>query len=353
MYVVGIDAHTRYLVLVVLNKAGERVLGPVRVPLGDRARLLAVLAPFRPLVAVVETSSSWPWLAERLPRAGIRFELAHAKRLRAIATAECKRDALDAELLARMQLAGLIPRVHPRAPAQREWAILVRHRATLVAQRTATVNRLHAQLHTRGLALARGRLLTRAGRQWLRTTAWAQLTPEQQRLARTHLRLVAHFSRLIAMLDRRIRQVAPTEPAAQLLETIPGIGPYRALLLCAELLPITRFATPAALVSYAGLAPTTRQSGERPIRHGGIPAGANRWVRGALVRAVVTHVRATPTSALTQAYEVLKARVGWPVARIATARKLARVIHAMLRTGQPWRAGPPSRGELLITHAAS
>ena len=78
-----------------------------------------------------------------------------------------------------------------------------------------------------------------------------------------------------------------------MLETIPGIGPYRGLLLATELSPITRFAVPEPLVSYAGLAPVTRSSGGH-TRHGSIPKGANRWVRGALVSAIPSHVRAAP-----------------------------------------------------------
>ena len=51
-------------------------------------------------------------------------------------------------------------------------------------------------------------------------------------------------------------------------------------------------------------------------------------------------------------YATQKARLGWPVARVATARKLARAVHAMLRTQQPWR-DDPARGELHRTHAAA
>jgi len=316
-----------------------------------RTRLVTLLAPYRPLDAVVETSSSWPWLHEVLSAAGIHFVLAHARRLRAIAEANYKRDDIDAEVLARMRLAGLIPEVYPTPPAQREWATLIRHRTTLVGQRTALVNRIHAQLHTRGLHLARGRLLTRAGRQWLRTEARPQCGVEQWRLVRTHLRLLAHLRPLIRALDGRIAAVAATIPQAQLLMTIPGIGPHRALLLCAEALPITRFRTPGHLTSYAGLVPRSSQSGVRPVHHGSIPAGVNRWLRGALVRAVVSHIRYAPASWLTQYYTTLKARVGWPVARVATARKLARAVHAMLRTNTVWTNEPP-RGELARTHAA-
>jgi transposase len=351
MFFAGIDAHTRYVVVIIINSTGERVAGPTRVKVNQRTRLLELLAPYRPLDAVMETSSSWPWLHELLQGAGVHFVLAHARRLRAIAEANYKRDDIDAELLARMRLAGLIPEVYPTPLAQREWATLLRHRTTLVTQRTALVNRIHAQLHQCGLHLERGRLLTRAGRQWVRTEAWPHLGLEQRALVRSHLRVLAGLRPLIHALDRHITQVAATIPEAQGLATIPGIGPQRALVICAEVLPITRFRTPGHLASYAGLVPTSKQSGERPVRHGTIPAGANRWLRGALVRGVVSHVQHAPDSWLTQYYQTLKARVGWPAARVAAARKLARVIHAMLRTKTPWK-NDPARGELEEAPAA-
>jgi transposase len=352
VFFAGIDAHTRYVVVAVINSKGERVLGPSRVLVKEPPRLLAVLAPYRPLDVVVETSSSWPWLHQLLEAAGMRFVLAHARKLRAIAEANYKRDEIDAELLARMRLAGLIPQVFPTPPAQRDWATLIRHRTALVAQRTAVVNRIHAQLHPRGLHAERGVLLTRAGRSWLRTTVLPQLSVEQRALVRTHLRIIRGLRPLVRALDRRIAEVAATVPEACLLQTVPGIGAQRALLVCAEALPITRFRTSNHLVSYAGLAPRTSQSGERGVRHGPIPAAANRWLRGALVRAVVSHVQYAPTSWLTQYYLAQKARVGWAVARVAAARKLARALHAMLRATHSWH-NEPSRGELHLPHAAT
>lgn len=352
MFVAGIDAHTRYVVVVVVNKAGERVLGPRRVKADAPERLVTVLAPYRPLEAVVETSSSWPWLDEVLTAVGVRFVLAHAKRLRAIAESNYKRDAVDAELLARMRLAGLIPEVYPTPDGQREWATLIRHRTVLVRQRTGLVNRIHAQLHAHGLYVERGWLLTRAGREWLRTDAGPRLAVEQRALVRSHLRLVARLTPLVRALDRRIVEVAAPIPEAHLLQTVPGIGPHRALVICAEALPVTRFRTPGHLAGYAGLLPRSKQTGLRPVRHLAIPRGANRWLRGALVRAVVAHVRAAPTSWLSRYYATQKARLGWPVARVATARKLARAVHAMLRTGQAWR-DDPDRGELPTAHAAT
>ena len=153
MFFAGIDAHTRYVVVVIINRMGERVLGPdAREGRVSRSDCSSCSRRIVPLDAIMETSSSWPWLHELLTGAGVHFVLAHARRLRAIAEANYKRDDIDAELLARMRLAGLIPEVYPTPFAQREWATLLRHRTTLVTQRTALVNRIHAQLHMRGLA---------------------------------------------------------------------------------------------------------------------------------------------------------------------------------------------------------
>jgi transposase len=337
VFVAGIDAHSRYVKVVVVDRMGDRVLGPTRVNVNESARLTAVLAPYRPLAVVVETSSAWPWLAEVLEAPEVTFVLAHAKRLRAIAEATYKSDDIDAELLARMQLAGLIPRVYGTPATQREWATLIRHRTALVGERTALVNRVHAQLHLCGLHLERGRLLTRGGWQWLRRTAWARLSVEQRALVRSHRRLIGQLCGLIRATDRRIGNVAAQIPEAGLLMTVPGIGAHRALLICAEALPISRFRTPGHLASYAGLVPCSSQTGMRGVHHGPIPAGANRWLRGALVRAVVSHVQHAPTSGLTTYYTAQKTRLGWPVARVATARKLARVLHAMLRTNTAWQ----------------
>jgi transposase len=338
VFVAGIDAHTRYVKVVVVSNAGDRVLGPVRVNASETARLVTLLQPYRPLHTVVETSSAWPWLHHVLQAPEVTFVLAHAKRLRAIAEATYKSDDIDAELLARMELAGLIPRVYVTPGEQREWATLLRHRTTLVTQRTALLNRVHAQLHLRGLSLERGRLGTQAGWHWVRTEAWPHLSVEQRALVRSHRQLIGELTKLVRAIDRRIAHVAASVPAAQLLATVPGIGAHRALLIAAEALPISRFPTAGHLASYAGLVPSSKQSGVRGVQHGPIPAGANRWLRGALVRAVVSHVQYAPTSWLTTYYTEQKARLGWPVARIATARKLARAIHAMLRTNSAWQS---------------
>lgn len=352
MYYCGIDAHIQYLRIVVLDKDGELVLER-NIRCESPEELVEVVGRYRPLKVVVETCPSWPWLHDLLTGSGAEFHLAHARDLRMIAHNAQKNDAVDARLLARMLLAGLIPEAFPRVGAQREQLRIVRHHAALTRQRTWLVNRIHAQLHERRLFLPREKLLRQEGREWLQSTAWPRLTSEQQHMVRTHLELIDMLTGQLRELRKRIVKTADEEAAANVLRTVPGIGAYWGLLLAGELLPISRFAKPAHLVSYAGLAPRTSSSGGH-TSHGPIPKAANRAVRHALISAVATHARRAPHSPITRHYEALKQRLGWRKARVAAARKLARTIYQMLRTGEVWRetSGDPNGTELQHAHVA-
>ena len=98
MFFAGIDAHTRYVVVVIINKMGERVAGPDAGE-GQSAGASCSSCWRR----IVRSRRSWrpaprgPWLHELLTGAGIHFVLAHARRLRAIAEANYKCDDIDAD----------------------------------------------------------------------------------------------------------------------------------------------------------------------------------------------------------------------------------------------------------------
>lgn len=336
MHYGGIDAHRTYLTIAIVDNHGELVAEERRVPIGDGEPLLEALEGFRPLGVVVETCSFWPWIHDTLEPTEIGFHLAHASKLEAIAKARTKTDSIDARLLARMLGADLIPEVYPKPAAQREVCRLVRHRRALVKERTRLANRIHAHLHQQGLWVKKKRLLTKKGRRWLREEAWSWLSLEQQALAEGHLELIDTLSEQIYELDGRIEQAADNHPDARLLQTVPGIGAYWSLMLVGEITPISRFPSADHLVSFAGLAPSTRSSGGT-TRHGRLPSAANRWVRGALISAIPSHLSAAPDSSLARYHRRQKERLGGSTARTATARKLCRILYAMLSNEEEWR----------------
>ena len=79
MFVAGIDAHSTYLVVTIVNNTGELVHKAQRIKNADSADLLALLEQHRPIEAVVETCPAWPWLFDLLTQHGFGFVLAHAK----------------------------------------------------------------------------------------------------------------------------------------------------------------------------------------------------------------------------------------------------------------------------------
>ncbi len=334
MYFASIDAHAKLLRLAVLDKAAVLV-HEQEIPC-EPEQLRTALAPYRPLRVVVETCPFWPWIADALQGPGVDFRLAHATKLRAIATSAQKNDRVDARLLGRMLHSDLIPFAYPRTPEERETLRLLRHRAALVRTRSALAARIHSQLHQANLVLPREALLRRRTRTWLREVAEPQLTPEQRRLLQTHLVLIDTLQPLLRQLEREIRRRGQDDPLGGLLRTVPGIGRFWALLLAAELRPLARYADAAHFVSYCGLVPITRSSAGH-THHGSLPAAANRWVRWALISAVAKHVKLAPASPVSRYYERQVARLGWKKARVAAARKLAGILYHMLRRQQAWR----------------
>ena len=73
----------------------------------------------------------------------IKTVVGHPLKIRAIADAKIKSDAIDAKTLAHLLRADLIPRVHVPSKEVREQKNLLRYRLWLVRLQTMTKNRIH------------------------------------------------------------------------------------------------------------------------------------------------------------------------------------------------------------------
>jgi transposase len=120
---------------------------------------------------------------------------------------------------------------------------------------------------------------------------------------------------------------APVLNAVARLADIPGLSPDMARSIIAEIgLDMTRFPTAAHLVSWAGLCPSTRQSGPR-IRPGRKGRG-DTWLRSALGQAAVNAARTT--TFLGERYHRIARRRGKAKAQVAVARSILIIIWHLL-----------------------
>ena len=122
--------------------------------------------------------------------------------------------------------------------------------------------------------------------------------------------------------------------------TVPGVNVIVAATFLAAVGDIRRFPTSRQLVGYLGLDPKVRQSGNGPATHGRISKQGSGPARHALVEACWSAVRAP--GPLRAFYQRVRARRGYQIAIVASARKLACLFWCMLSRAQDYAYGQPS-----------
>jgi transposase len=322
---VGIDVHRKRSQLAVINASGE-VLANRNVPNGVEPILKVIgdLPPGTP--AAFEAAFGTGWLVELLEGYGFDPHLVHPSRCKAIASARLKNDKVDAEILAQLLRADLLPEAWIAPPAVRQLRALLRHRIQLVRLRTLLRNRIHAVLADHGHGRPAG-CWSGPGREWL---ASLPLPAASREVVDDDLALIDALEIPIDRLDCEIRQRARSDPRVKVLTQLPGVGPFTALVILAEVGDVSRFGSARKLASWAGLTPTVRGS-DRVAHYGHISKQGSAWLRWVLCEAAQTAKRSPEFAA---GYQDIAARRGKKIATTAVARKLlTRAWHLLTDAG--------------------
>lgn len=136
----------------------------------------------------------------------------------------------------------------------------------------------------------------------------------------------------ICRLEAELEELVAAHPDGALIRTLPGMGAVLTAEFIAEAGSIERFPTPDRLAAAAGLAPVLKQSGRsRTLRRA---LGGNKALKRVFYQSAFCSL-SHPTS---RAYYARKRTEGkrHHQAVIALARRRVDVLHAMLRTRQPF-----------------
>lgn len=330
----GVDLHLKRTYLVLMDAQGtmkERRALPTD-SLGDYAAGLPDST-----IAVLEATRNWQYAYDLLAEHVDQVELVHPKKVKAIASAKIKTDKIDAATLAHLARADLLPTAYAPPQHIRQGRALVRHRAKMVRDRARAKNRVHGLLAQKGIRSPVSDLFGKQGRAFLDEVA-SQLDSVSQAILADHLALIDALSQRIEVSEEQITPFIEAHPELKanvaLLSTIPGVATYSALLILTEVGDIHRFPDPKHLCSYAGLVPSTYQSGE-VARHGRITKEGSPWLRWIMVEAAIHAGKYS--SRLGRYYQGIKGRHGKKTARVATARKLLTIIYHMLIRQEPYR----------------
>jgi transposase len=148
---------------------------------------------------------------------------------------------------------------------------------------------------------------------------------------------VAQLDERIAELERRMKQQHKASAVSQLLAEVPGIGPISALTLALKIEP-GRFTSGRHFAAWLGLTPKEHSTGGRQ-RLGGISRAGNERLRQLLVVGAMAVIRyAKPGSKTASAWLLaLLERKPRKLAAVALANKMARIVWAMMATGEAYR----------------
>jgi len=320
----GIDVHKRYAQVAVMDEGGD-IVEEVRV---ENANLDELAQRYAGAQAAIEATSNYYHIHDTLSE-HLDVIVAHPKELNQIADTDKKTDRVDAKELARMVRLNSVPESYVPTEEIREARALVRGRQTLVENRTEYANKIHSLLSDHGVT-ENVKPLRVEGREFLRELS---LPTPWDTLLESYLELIETLTEEIRTLEKVIEERAGSLEETQLLMTIPGVSYYTALTVYAELGEISRFDDDKAVVSYVGLNPVIRESGDSRIE-GSISKRGSSRVRWLLVQAARTAVHKCNDEYLSRFYERLASRKNSQKAIVATARKMLVSIYHMLDRGE-------------------
>jgi len=334
MYV-GLDVHRDTSFCVILDQDGEIVAerNLNNDPFEFADFFNGVLGDFDgPIEAAMEATTDAYFVQVILDDLGIPVRLAHPRKLRLIAESSSMTDARAAFILADMLRMGRLPEAY-LAPAEvlqsRE---LTRGRQSLVTSGTRYKNKVSALLRRHGCRCPVKDKFTKAGRKWM---AGLQLPMLSAMMLRIYLKVIDMLGEFIAECNAKLREISDHDERIQRLQQIPGIAEVFGPMIVAEIGDIDRFWSKTKFVAYCGLAPSVHQSAKTTHR-GSLRQDCNHWLRFAFVEAAQSCGR--HPGPYGDYYQRKLEERDSKVAKVATARRLCRLVFAMLHSGEDYRA---------------
>jgi transposase len=332
--VIGLDIGKKYSWGEAVNVKSGKVLREEKLDNRPEVFKRFVKGLEKPILLVMEATGSWPYLYESWEDLVDEIQMAHPYKTKAIASAKIKTDKIDKHILAQLGMADLVPQAYAAPREVRDVREVLRHRAFLTLLQTRTKNRIHAYLWKLGILTEHTDLFGKTGLAWLETL---DIRQPFRTLVDQDLRVLAALREEIKKATTMIQGLAKEDPRVSLLLPIQGLGKYSVLLILSEIGDIHRFPEPKKLVSFAGLCPSTHQSGAVSY-HGHITKQGSKWLRWILVEAAQRYAKAP--GRLGDLYRRISYRHGSKAARVAVAREMLTSIYHCLKKGVVFQENP-------------
>ena len=301
-----------------------------------RSQVLGFFSKLLPCVVGIEACASSHFWAREIGALGHDVRLMPAAYVKPYVKRQ-KNDAADAEAICEAVTRPTMRFVPVKSPEQQSIMVLHKTRQMVMRQRTKLTNTIRAHMAEIGIVAPIGR----KGLELLLEIISQDEDGRLPEVSRSCLRMLAdQFSMVkahILELDRAIVADVRRNESAKRLMTIPGVGPLLASAMVAAVPDPAMFRSGRNLAAWIGLVPRQNSSGGKE-RLGGITKQGNRYLRQLLFVGAMAVIRYAERHGTRRPWLVrLMARRQTKVAAAALANKTARMIWAIMTTGERYR----------------
>src|SRR5713226_6061676 len=224
MIIIGVDFHPEFQQIASVDTdTGEFQEKRLAHP-GEAEEFYRALTGKKVRVGM-EASGHARWFERLLAELQFELWIGDAAEIRTKRVRKQKTDRQDAQLILRLLLEDRFPQIWVPSWENRDLRQLLWHRHRMVQARTRIMNQLQAVALNEGLRCKK-RLWRERGRQQLESFP---LAPQASRRRDDLLELLDRLNPTIAEVTQAIEQEAEKCPAAQRLQTHPGVGALTAL----------------------------------------------------------------------------------------------------------------------------
>jgi transposase len=283
------------------------------------------------LRVAVEAGNQTAWIHDVLVELGARVTVVNPKRVKAIAESRRKTDKVDAKVLCDLlRMDGLPHPVHMPGQETRELRGLLAARRQVVGMRTKLCNVVRGLLRQEGVSLPARALKSQVG--------WRRLLGGGYRHGHVPVVLGAAYpsfqalSKTLDELDKQLAEREARDKRVKRLQSMPRVGRIASLTFVAAVDRVKRFSSSRKVVSYSGLVPSVRASGER-VEYGSITREGRSELRAVWVQIahLVAHDTSPEARPLRRWFGRVARRRGKKTATVALARKLLTIAYQMLK----------------------
>jgi transposase len=332
--VLGIDLPKNVFQLHGVDRKGN----PIMKKRVMREQLLTVLGAIEPCTIAIEACTGAFCWARQFEEIGHQVKIIAPQYVKPFVRRQ-KNDGNDAEAICTAARQPHIPLVPKKSLEQQDVQAIHRARQRLVNHRTAVVSQIRGLLLDRGIAF--GKSIGRARRsipEILVDTGNALSAMARETIGELW-DLLCDLDRRVGIFDQKIEAIFKANQTCQRLARIKGIGPKTATAIVAAVGEGAEFKNGRHLAAWLGLVPRQHSSGDRQVMMG-ISKRGDQHLRSLLVHGARSVVRTATgkNNAMNKWINQLLERRGFNRTTVAVANKNARIIWAVLRTGEAYRA---------------